>query len=1657
MLIRPLYLNFLIFFLLSGFAYGQEFNHVMTSPAGAPNPTRKLNGFTFDQDKNLYLCDATAKVINVYDAAGQSISTLGAVKTSSGEVKFVNPTQLAIDANGTLYIYDEGLGKILKKPVEGPAVVFGQKGSGLGQINDVLALAADSRGYCYVLNGSAKRIDVYNPDGSYLTWISGTNIPFDDPIAIGVNGANELYVLEKQGTTVFMFDASGKLVNTNRSLSSRKEVSITKPISMAVLPNGDFLILDAITGKSTMFNRIGVVMGTVGSKGNVGPGVFGEPVSIVGQSSSLFIGVMDKTTQQVQILQVKSPSKLNSSDPKRYRLQPVKSSLPSLRALAAAPNGLRYAILSKDRTKVVAYRDTTSQDVFSVVGKLKDAVDIACDSASNFYVVDRDVDEVLMFDDKGTFIRKFGKEIQDKLKDPVAVAIQKSGNIIVADQSRGSLYMWSSQGVFKKIITSPENSVIRSPKKIQVDSKDQIYVWDEEANCIYRTGSGGWPTAEKKIYARAERPGEKAGEIGDFFVDPLDMVHVFNKTTSQIEVYAWDFEPEMKYSAGSPVAGTFGFASTGTVSIDRLNLRVFLTGEKGEFQHSYQFLVPPPVPEGKVTYDVIDGNLQMYFSKLKSPAVVAYGLLEKAEDGEKVSMKTSSSSFALSDQKDDVLHHYGFVSMSWSDFSEPAFWFDDYFTYGKKMLSNGRYNEALGAWQLALEKCGRPTRMAEYIAIHLSDEAMKMIGKKEVAEAKRYVEYAFQLLPSDKKVLSQYGKVHKVYYEYLLGLGESAAMLDDIKKQIEQPALKSLILHTADSVSSIHSLEESLASINTAISIKKKLIEWDNNSEYHATLSMAYAELYEYKRVRDVTAPEIESILREIIKYGQSGYTGLKQAKFNYFDVHLTLLNALNATGKYDDVQKQAGTELGSASQAMSKNIQKSYRNILAESYASQKKYDLAEAEYKTLISLDPSDRNTQSSFADMLAEAGKYEVAKGMLQQLLVNADQPAGFISRIGKIELLNGRYAEASFQLEKAIEADPSVSMNYGYLAEAYDLAGNTDKAQDNYEVAINYLEKTLNNVNRNNLTLLDMNTLRSKRAQYILAAGRIATEQGEKELAGQYFEKLTLINPNSATAWHGLGNIYLETGRVYDAIDAFDKALNLEPDNKTYSASFTHAIQLREDALKSQTPLAIINIQVKDIYPALYKNYADARQLPLGEMTLANNTPDMIVPASVTVMIADYMSQPTPVNAQGISGYSNDKLKISAILPEKVLDNAEKKSLTAEVVITYVRNGVTETIRKSAVFNLHGRNAITWSDKRLLASFVSPQDQQVIAFTKEVDAFYRTSPSYGMNKVMLKAMQLYTVLEDAGISYSADPNQSYSKVSMHEDQLDFLQYPAETFQRKGGDCDDLVALMSSMLENSGVPSAYIDIPGHVMVAFDCGIKSADLKVSGLDNTDVIVIGDHVWIPVETTLLGSRNFMLAWKSGAERFYEELHAGHFPELIPMAEAWKFYQPSSYSPSNFAMKLSAGKKATDTYDALVNQLVAKTRNQAVVEMRNRYNTEPGNTYIMNHYAMLMAQTGNLREAERVFLEALQINSEDASVLNNLGNIAYLDGNYTSAISFYEQAHGFDPEDADILINLCRANLATGNKTAAADWYNKAVTLNAETGDIYIHLKTQLK
>ncbi len=119
------------------------------------------------------------------------------------------------------------------------------------------------------------------------------------------------------------------------------------------------------------------------------------------------------------------------------------------------------------------------------------------------------------------------------------------------------------------------------------------------------------------------------------------------------------------------------------------------------------------------------------------------------------------------------------------------------------------------------------------------------------------------------------------------------------------------------------------------------------------------------------------------------------------------------------------------------------------------------------------------------------------------------------------------------------------------------------------------------------------------------------------------------------------------------------------------------------------------------------------------------------------------------------------------------------------------------------------------------------------------------------------------------YVADPNAATDRV----------QYPNETIKLKGGDCDDLSVLFSSLFESIGLETAFVDYKSdsgaaHVNVLVNTGLN-AEYAASISENDRKYYIrkdisgAETVWLPVETTVL--TGFGDAWNAGALKFYNE------------------------------------------------------------------------------------------------------------------------------------------------------------------------------------------
>lgn len=175
--------------------------------------------------------------------------------------------------------------------------------------------------------------------------------------------------------------------------------------------------------------------------------------------------------------------------------------------------------------------------------------------------------------------------------------------------------------------------------------------------------------------------------------------------------------------------------------------------------------------------------------------------------------------------------------------------------------------------------------------------------------------------------------------------------------------------------------------------------------------------------------------------------------------------------------------------------------------------------------------------------------------------------------------------------------------------------------------------------------------------------------------------------------------------------------------------------------------------------------------------------------------------------------------------------------------------------------------------MLRYFVTPEDPQIIRFTRDVlnqhqDKIADVHPAL---ERFTKSKILFDRFSNM-LMYVNDPHKTHNRV----------QYPAETLDLRGGDCDDMSVAFSSMLSSIGIATAFVDVVppdephnAHVYLMMDTGLLPEQAHLLS-NNPKRYVIrknefgNETVWIPLETTVT-REGFDRAWDVGAESYYNE------------------------------------------------------------------------------------------------------------------------------------------------------------------------------------------
>jgi Flp pilus assembly protein TadD len=175
------------------------------------------------------------------------------------------------------------------------------------------------------------------------------------------------------------------------------------------------------------------------------------------------------------------------------------------------------------------------------------------------------------------------------------------------------------------------------------------------------------------------------------------------------------------------------------------------------------------------------------------------------------------------------------------------------------------------------------------------------------------------------------------------------------------------------------------------------------------------------------------------------------------------------------------------------------------------------------------------------------------------------------------------------------------------------------------------------------------------------------------------------------------------------------------------------------------------------------------------------------------------------------------------------------------------------------------------------------------------------------------------------------------------------------------------------------------------------------------------------------------------------------------MNEARKVYRPSLYHPAGIVGKTYETDKVIKNYKDQSFKVYARINEGSLTALKNQYLYEPYNVYIKNKYAVVLAQSGRFSEAKDILIEALRFSPNNASILNNLGNIAMQEGNNKEAVQLYEKSHSFDDSDFQTTINLVKAYIKLEDKVSARKWLEIANSIDTRFSEYYNKIINQLK
>jgi YD repeat-containing protein len=511
----------------------------------------------------------TAELITAPTFA-RSIATNG-----SGDGQLQSPGDVAVDAQGNLWVVDKSNNRIQKLDPTGKYLAkFGSAGSGDGQFNRPTSIAITASGDLIVTDAGNGRVQRFSSAGAYMSKFGskGTgNGQFSGsgPEGITIDSAGNIWVSDTYGGRVQKFNSVGAFVKVVGSKGSGSG-QLGEPTGIDVDPAGNVWVADWQNNRVSVFNNAGEFLSQFGSAGT-GNGQFSHPDAIeVDNLGNVWVGDQSNSRIQQFDLAAQFKGKFGSagSGPGQFSfgfpMGIVADSKGHLWVTDVNNHRIQEWLVPIEKPTYISSFGSTGTGS----GQLKSPGDVARGIEGNLWVVDKTNNRLQKFDPDGQFLAKFGSagSGDGQFNRPTSIAIDRDGNLVVADADNNRIQKFSPNGEFLSKFGSQgtDSGQFNGAEGIAADAKGNIWVadthngriqkFDEEGNFLKVVGSKGSGSGQ-------------LGEPTGIDVDPAGNVWVADWQNNRVSVF--NNAGEFLSQFGSAGTGNGQFSHPDEIEIDR--------------------------------------------------------------------------------------------------------------------------------------------------------------------------------------------------------------------------------------------------------------------------------------------------------------------------------------------------------------------------------------------------------------------------------------------------------------------------------------------------------------------------------------------------------------------------------------------------------------------------------------------------------------------------------------------------------------------------------------------------------------------------------------------------------------------------------------------------------------------------------------------------------------------------------------------------------------------------------------------------------------------------------------------------------------------------------------------------------------------------------